>query len=427
VVVYSKCRRHETVRFTFFRELVAPAQMEPMTRVHSPASPDAELAVGVHRLLPQGQPLAFGEWPAAIQRHAVELGWHRLGITSVEPLTDANAALRSWITQGYQGQMEYMTQPRSHPLHLLPTARSLIVGALAYAGAVTPGQAIASYARGADYHHVLKVKLLALAQSITNDLGRPVLARACVDTAPLLERAVAERAGIGFTGKSTLTIVPGAGTYVLLGELLLDVELPTTSGADSGCGRCTRCLDACPTQAFVGPYVLDARRCISYLTIEHRGVIPLELRAGIGTHVVGCDICQIVCPFNASKKPRVKSAELAPSAAQPDLVELLQLTSSGYRRLTKRSALGRVSRAQLQRNAAVALGNSTHPDAVPALIQALDHANPLVRSHVAWALGRKRDQAPEVGPALERALAVETDAAVAAELRSALGAGTVLP
>jgi epoxyqueuosine reductase len=385
------------------------------------AAGQEHLAPGIHRFFPQGPPTVPGDFREALPRHARELGWVRLGISSAEPLAQANEALRSWIAAGYHGQMEYMTQERSEAERLLPGAKSLVVGALPYVGATVGGEALASYARGLDYHHVLKTKLLELAQRIANDLGRPLLARACVDTAPILERAAAERAGIGFTGKSTLTIVPGAGTYVMLGELLLDVELPSTSQTGGGCGRCTLCLDACPTQAFVAPYVLDARRCISYLTIEHRGAMPSELRPLVGTHVFGCDICQVVCPFNASKKARPKSAELAPRDAQPDLIDLLRLTTSGYRKLTKRTALGRVSRIQMQRNAAVALGNARRPDALPALIEALGHPHPLVRAHVAWALGRYKEHADRVLPVLHQALMQETDPLVRAELQAALG------
>jgi epoxyqueuosine reductase len=316
--------------------------------------------------------------------------------------------------------MHYLEKERAVPRLLLPEAETLVAVAIAYPGSRQAGETVASYARGLDYHTVLKGKLLALSQQIANDLGRPLLARPCVDTAPLLERAAAERAGIGVTGKSTLTIVPGAGTYVLLGELLLDVVLPELSQPlpKSVCGRCTRCIDECPTRAFVAPYVLDARRCISYLTIEHRGTIPREFRQAIGTHVAGCDICQIVCPFNASKKSRAYPSEFTAIAEAPDLPRLLHISSGDYRRWVKHSALSRLSRVQLMRNAAVALGNSNQPEAVPALIAALNSPHALVRAHVAWALGQKRS--PEARTALQTALANEAEPDVREELEAAL-------
>jgi len=212
-----------------------------------------------------------------------------------------------------------------------------------------------------------------------------------VDTAPLLEREAARRAGIGFTAKSTLTIAPGLGSYILLGELLTDLELAPSEPIASSCGSCRACLDACPTAAFVDAYTLDARRCISYLTIELQGAIPRALRPLIGRWVFGCDICQEVCPFNHSPKPRPSEPELAPrrSLTDPDLVELLQITSSAYRRFVRGTALKRISRHRLQRNAAVALGNTRSPAAAEPLARALlSNPSPLVRAHCAWALGQ---------------------------------------
>jgi epoxyqueuosine reductase len=249
-----------------------------------------------------------------------------------------------------------------------------------------------------------------------------VLARACVDTAPLLEREAAARAGIAFVGKSAMAIIPGAGSYVVLGELLLDVELSTSTPTENAhCGSCRACLDACPTGAFVDEYVLDARRCISYLTIELRGAIPRELRAPIGTRVFGCDVCQDVCPFNASPRPRPAAPELAPrdDRAAPDLVRLLTLGSADYRRFVKGSAMSRVSRTRLARNAAVALGNSGDPAAVAPLVRALEKdARALVRLHAAWGLGRLGGR--EAHDALERASISDPDPDVREEAHSAL-------
>jgi epoxyqueuosine reductase len=283
----------------------------------------------------------------------------------------------------------------------LPSARTIIAVALPYGGrpvalrrsrdeGVLTGR-VAAYAGGADYHRVLKDKLFALSRECARIVGHSIESRACVDTAPLLEREAARRAGVGFTGKSTMTIAPGVGTYLLLGELLVDVDIEPSEPLRPACGRCTACLDACPTGAFIGPYVLDAKRCISYLTIENKGPIPRELRHLIGARVFGCDECQDVCPFNGGESPRPAAPELAPSERRSDvdLLALLDLGAAAYRRLVKQSAMRRIGREQLRRNAAVALGNSADPRAVAPLARVLtDDRSPLVRAHAAWALGR---------------------------------------
>jgi epoxyqueuosine reductase len=341
----------------------------------------------------------------AIRDAALSLGFARVGFCPVEPFERARLALADWLSKGRHGDMTYLAgEARHDPRQLLPEARSLIVVALPYGGdaASAPearhlpltGQ-IARYARGADYHSVLKERLRLLADRCAQLSGRSVLARPCVDTAPLLEREAARRAGIGFTAKSTLTIAPGLGSYVLLGELLIDLELAPDQPLARGCGSCTTCLVACPTGAFVDAYTLDARRCISYLTIELKGPIPRPLRPLIGRWVFGCDVCQEVCPFNQSRRARPADGALAARdrLSEPELASLLHLTASGYRRFVKRSALRRIGRVQLQRNAAVALGNSCAPEAVEPLARSLRESNSaLVREHVAWALGRLRGE-----------------------------------
>jgi epoxyqueuosine reductase len=371
-----------------------------------------------------------------ISAAALALGFVRVGFSPVERFERGRRALSEWLARGYHGSMAYLAGPsdRSDPAELLDRAETLVVVAMAYrpASLVLPGDKageplrarIAGYALGTDYHPVMKRKLYELADRSAAILDRPVLARPCVDTAPLLEREAATRSGIGFAAKSTMTIIPGVGSYVLLGELLLDVAIAPGSLMTPGCGRCTACLDACPTKAFVAPYVLDARRCISYLTIEFRGVIPRELRALIGTRVFGCDVCQDVCPFNATERPHEICAELAPRAelSSLSLVELLELSASGYRRLTRQSALRRASRTQLARNAAVALGNTGDARAEPPLIGALRAQRlGLVRGHVAWALGRLGHLDPsEVSRALEQAAEQDTDPFVREEAAQAL-------
>lgn len=327
-----------------------------------------------------------------LEREARRLGFARVGCI---PAHDSNATLPAfsrWLAAGYHGAMRYLEQPRRAPSELLPGAKTVVVGVVSYGAAhLNDDEPIAAYARGDDYHVVLKRQLRALAQSCADHLGRRVRARACVDTAPLLERAWAERAGVAFVGKSTLAITPGVGSATLLGELLLDVELPFAEPPPllAGCGSCRRCLDACPTQAFTSAYSLDARRCISYLTIELRSAIPRELRPMMGQLTFGCDICQRVCPYNWSRKLPDKSAELGPARDIPSPERLLNMTSGDHKRLVRGTALSRASRPQLQRNAAVALGNGGDPASVPSLAAALtQNPSALVRAHAAWALGQ---------------------------------------
>jgi epoxyqueuosine reductase len=277
-------------------------------------------------------------------------------------------------------------------------ARTIVVVALAYdrvdpipPRALLRGR-IARYARGEDYHLVMRDRLVALGTRIGHELGRAVATRACVDSAPLMERELAERGGLGFIAKNTMLIAPGAGSYIVLGEVLLDADLPATMPAEPPkprCGSCRSCLDACPTGAFVDAYVLDARRCISYLTIEHHGVIARELRPLIGTWVFGCDVCQEVCPFNAGTgephDPLLSPRTL--EHALPDLVALAGKGANQMRQLMKRTALRRIPRDVLLRNVAVALGNTGSPDAIAPLVDLLAHRSALVRLHAVWALG----------------------------------------
>jgi epoxyqueuosine reductase len=329
----------------------------------------------------------------------------RAGFAPAERSEQAADRLAEWLAAGHHGEMQYMTGDldRCSPAALFEGAKSVLVVALPYGSASTPNVAlrrgpggptltghVARYARGEDYHRILKQRLERLGQAIDAIVGRPVARRAGVDSAPLLERDVATRAGLGLAARSRLTIAPGVGTFVLFGELLLALDVPPSAPlTTSGCGTCTACLSACPTGAFVGPYQLDARRCISYLTIELKGAIPRDLRPLIGQHVFGCDICQDVCPFNRTRHAPARDAELGerPELTDPDLVSLLFITSSGYRKLVAGSALSRVSRARLARNAAIALGNSRDPRAEEPLARALTtHSYDLVRSHAAWAL-----------------------------------------
>jgi epoxyqueuosine reductase len=338
-----------------------------------------------------------------IARLARELGFVRAAVVPIEP-PRRHTLYTSWLAAGHAGGMAYLASPlhveqRADLRTLLAEARALIVVALAYdrVDPIPPSSLvrgrIARYARGEDYHLVMRDRLVVLADRLAARLGRPVASRPAVDSAPILEREWAERGGLGFVAKNTMLIAPGAGSYILLGELLVDVELPATAPEappKPRCGTCRSCLDACPTSAFVDAYLLDARRCISYLTIEHHGVIPRELRASIGTWVFGCDACQEVCPFNAGAgEPH--DPLLAPRSVEHALPDLLALAAKGsnqLRKFARRSALRRVSREVLQRNIAVALGNTGSAEAIPALQRWLGSHSPLVRLHAVWALGR---------------------------------------
>jgi epoxyqueuosine reductase len=338
---------------------------------------------------------------------ATELGFHRAAIIPIEA-PRRHELYASWLAAGHAGEMAYLSDAshvgqRADLRTLLGAAQSLVVVALAYDRAdpiVPEGRLrgrIARYARGEDYHLVMRDKLVVLADRLAHELGRPVASRPCVDSAPVLEREWAERGGLGFVAKNTMLIAPGLGSYVVLGELLVDVALVPTAPAEPAkprCGSCRACLDACPTGAFVDQYVLDARKCISYLTIEHEGPIPVELRPAIGTWVFGCDVCQEVCPFNAGagEAPEPMLRPRTGEHALPDLVALALKNTNQLRQFVKRTALRRVSRESLLRNVAVALGNTGSLDAIAALEHLLEHKSELVREHAQWSLDRLRAQ-----------------------------------
>lgn len=380
---------------------------------------------------------------AACQR----AGFHRIGIVPVEPSRRA-AVYQAWLAAGHHGEMTYLATPehvagRADPGALLAGARTAIVVALAHGvdapappGPVPLRGAIARYARGTDYHLILRGKLRAVADELAAAAG-PIGARVCVDSAPVPERELAERAGLGFTAKNTMLIAPGLGSYVVLGELLLTAEIAASGGAPerSRCGACRACLDACPTGAFTDAYVLDARRCISYLTIEHDGAIPIALRAAMGTRVFGCDVCQEVCPWNASAPERAApAAELTPrdlDHAWPDLERLATIGANQLRAFVRRTALRRIDRPRLQRNVAVALGNTGDARALAPLAALLDGPVALVRGHAAWGLGELAAAVPAVRPAaralVAAAAAREADADAAAELAAATARIDQLP
>ncbi len=366
---------------------------------------------------------------------ARRLGFDLVGIGPATPPVTADR-YRTWLEQGFHGEMAYLARPdavakRQDLAQILPGVRSIVTVAANYHTIALPTELrddpsrgiIASYAWGDDYHDVLIPRLHQLAASVEAfvraEAGGTVACRAYVDTGPVLERELGARAGLGFVGKNTHLIHPRFGSWLFLGELLLTIELPLEdpSTRQGTCGRCTRCLDACPTDALVAPYVLDARRCISYLTIELKGPIPRALRPLMGNRILGCDICQEVCPWNRRfARPTGEPAfQPRPDAIAPHLLDLIALDDKGFQRRFQGSPLKRAKRRGLLRNVAVALGNWADPIAVPALSRALHDAEPLIRGHAAWALGRIATQ--ESLQALNQALNQESDVWVRKEIR----------
>jgi epoxyqueuosine reductase len=370
-----------------------------------------------------------------VKEEARAAGFDLCGIAASAPFTTEGRSLSEWVDRGYHGEMDYMARnaPRSsRPGAVVPEARSLVVVGLYYGrgddGGVTepggkvpgPRGRVSRYAQGEDYHKVMEPRLRRLSAFLLARGAR--VARYYVDTGPVIDRAAARRAGLGWYGKNTLIITrQGYGSWVFLGEILTDLPLPPDAPDNGNCGRCRLCLDACPTGAIIAPYMVDARRCISYLTIEHRGPIPRELRPAIGDHIFGCDICQAVCPHN-TKTVAQMHPEFAPhpeTGARPALLPLLNITDEEFRQRFSNSPVKRTKRSGLRRNVAVALGNLADPAAVPALLQALtDEGDPLTRGHAAWALGRIGTDAARAG--LRHRLPREQDAWVREEISLAL-------
>ena len=375
---------------------------------------------------------------ARIRARAQEMGFDDVGIAPVRPGAHVGAYDR-WLALGMHGEMGYLAREdavakRHDAAVLVPGARSAVVVALHYdpRGAADDGEdtadasrgIVARYARNDDYHELMKERLIALQDWIGEELV-PVGGRAYVDTGAVLERELAQRAGLGWHGKNTMLIHPRRGSYFFIGEVLLDVELEYDGAfVKDHCGTCHRCLSACPTGALLGrdatgAPVMDARRCISYLTIELRGPIPRHLRPLIGNRIYGCDICQEVCPWNRFSPKTDEPAFLAREGLDgPSLIEWMTMTQEEFSRRFKNSPIKRTKRRGLLRNVAVALGNWGSPEAVPALAAALNDEEPLVRGHAAWALGRVGTEAAR--QALRGREEAEVDAWVISEIRSSL-------
>ncbi|MEJ5225621.1 MAG: tRNA epoxyqueuosine(34) reductase QueG [Anaerolineales bacterium] len=335
----------------------------------------------------------------SIKQQAHRLGFTLAGVTSPDP-PPHYAVFENWLAQGHHGNMHYLADDRSRarradPRLILPECRAILVLGTPYhphPAAPTPqppaplGE-VAAYASGDDYHETLPPRLQALVQFIEDQVGHPVPNRWYTDTGPLLERDLAMRAGLGWIGKNTCLINPRQGSYFFLAEILLGLDLtPDPPFATDHCGACTRCLNACPTQCILPNRTLDARRCISYLTIELKDTIPHDLRPLIGNHVFGCDICQQVCPWNRFARTGDPAFAPRPGISAPPLTDELRLTPQDFNRKFKTSPVRRAKRRGYLRNVAVALGNSGDPQALPALQDALSDPEPLIREHAAWAI-----------------------------------------
>lgn len=364
-----------------------------------------------------------------LKSRAAALGFNRVGIIPAAPADHLEAYL-SWIDAGLHGTMGYMARPdrverRRDPQMILPQLASIICVGLDYATAKIPWEIaqdpsrgrISGYAWGVDYHDLMIPRLEQLAEWLRSQ-DTQAKTRVYVDTGAILERDHAAAAGLGFTGKNTMLIDPRRGSYFFLGEILTTLPLrddePRVSMPE--CGKCKRCMDACPTQAFPDPHVLDSRRCISYLTIELKEWIPLKLRPLMGNWIYGCDVCQEVCPFNRFAQP-IEEAAFWPDgweSAAPPLLDLLTLDEEGFKKRFANSPIKRIKRRRLVRNACVAAGNWGSAAAMPHLITLLEDKEPLIRGHAAWALHQiGTDYAFR---ALGNALTTEKDSAVRREI-----------
>lgn len=381
--------------------------------------------------------------PRSIDRHtlatlAEQSGLVLTGVTGAEPFEQARDYAINHVEQGYLSGFTWYTQERARqsadPRTLHDNVRSIVSLAVPFwSGEVSPPDdelrgRIARYAWGKDYHKTLKRRMKDLAARIQEHAGIEVETRQLVDTARVFDRAVAARAGVGWYGKNSMIIVPGHGSWVMLGELYLDIEIEPDAPLTQNCGRCRICIDRCPTGAIVEPYRIDANRCTSFLTIEERGPIPRELRPHMGNWVFGCDVCQDVCPYTGAAR-EVDDADFAPARIDnvfPSLHFLATMTEEQFRSTYSGTAVTRAKRAGLSRNAAIALGNSQDPRAEPILIDMLrTHDEPLARGHSAW--GLRHLAGDDALKPLQLARRIEQDPAVIAEIDWAIENDTQPP
>jgi len=338
-----------------------------------------------------------------IKQIGLGLGFQQVGITDTR-LNHHHHNYARWIEQNYHGEMTYMARnvdKRLNPEQLIPNTLSVICVRLDYL--IDEGDwphdlldhhhlaYVSRYALGRDYHKLMRKRLQQYATKISERVGEMGY-RVFTDSAPVLEKALAAKAGIGWQGKHSNILHRDHGSTFFLGEIYTDLQLDIDQPVENHCGRCTACIDVCPTQVIVAPYVVDARRCISYLTIEHKSAIPVEFRAAIGNRIYGCDDCQDVCPWNrfAKKSEESKFFPREPLGSM-DLIAMLRMSRESFTAATRRSAIRRARYPGFLRNVAVALGNSGDPRALWPLVEALDHEEPLVRAHASWALGQLGD------------------------------------
>jgi epoxyqueuosine reductase len=365
---------------------------------------------------------------AALHREAQTLGFDCIGVTTPDAIGHVGKYLREFLDAGAHGDMDWLAaQPerRMDPRVLWPGVRSIVMLGFNYGPDESPLEilkartrgAISAYAQGDDYHDVIKKRLKALARWLAAASGEEV--KVFIDTAAVMEKPLAQAAGLGWQGKHTNLVSREFGSWLFLGAILTTAELEPDEPEADHCGNCSRCLDVCPTRAFPAPYQLDARRCIAYLTIEHKGHIPVEFRAPIGNRVFGCDDCLAVCPWNKfAEATRLTKLQALPSTASPPLADLLGLDDAAFRRRFAGTPVKRTGRDRVVRNALIAAGNSGDRSLLPAVEALLDDPSPLVRAMAVWALQQLAD--PTAREAAKRHhLGRETDAAVQAEWAAA--------
>ena len=360
---------------------------------------------------------------------ALSIGFDRVGITDAAPFVRDEKAAARRVRDGLMDGLAWYTEERvrrmNRPKTLLDGARSVISLAMSYktteppTASDVPRGRVARYAWGRDYHSLIKARVRRFVRELPDAVGEPVRARRFVDDGPMNDRAAAERAGVGWFGKNTNILTPTLGSWAFLAEVITNLDLRADAPLKKTCGECARCIPACPTGAIVAPYVIDNRRCISFLTIELRGAIPREMRPLVGDWVFGCDLCQDVCPVNR-KAAVSREAEFGKrhDFDAPALIPLLSLDEDGFRRRFEGSPIRRAKLSGLRRNACVALGNIGDRAAIPALAAALRSDDAIVRAHAAWALGRIGGETAKT--ALKSALANERDAAARDEITAAL-------
>jgi epoxyqueuosine reductase len=374
-----------------------------------------------------------GEAKLILEKRAREAGFDLCGVTTAEPLEEGGERLREWQEAGMAADMDYMRRPvelLSDPRKLQKSAKSVVSLGVSYYPGDPPentegGGRVARYAWGRDYHEVIKERLFRLREELEEELGVRIKARGFTDAVPLLERSAAQHAGLGFFGRNSCLINQRVGSYFFIADLIVDLDLEPDAPGTGTCGRCTRCMDRCPTGAIKAPGVVDARLCISYLTIENKGEIPRDLRPLVGDWAFGCDVCQEVCPYNKRKATLSRWPEFSEEAGAGPYLEIEEVlglrTEEEFECRFAGTPLTRPGRAGLLRNCCVAAGNLKREKAVPILIECLrEDASPLVRGHAAWALG-------EIGGAeavLREAAGVESDPRCLQEIGRALAGGT---